>query len=114
MGVHFAKALEPGNVDLGVGVVAAHLGGDCVPLIVGIGDLHALAPRQLVQGRHGGVDVAVLDQRPHIPEEEGQQQRADMSAVHIGIGHDDDLVIPKLFNVEFVPDARAQRHDQGI
>ena len=56
----------------------------------------------------------MLDQRPHIPEEECQQQRADMGAVHIGIGHDDDLVIPELFNVEFVPDARAQRHDQGI
>ena len=71
MGVHLAQALEPGDVHLGVGVVAAKLGGNGVPLLVGVGHLHGLAPGQLVQGRHRGVDITLLDQRPHIPEEEG-------------------------------------------
>jgi hypothetical protein len=40
--------------------------------------------------------VPALDQLRHLPEEEGQQQRADMGAVHVGIGHDDDLVVAQL------------------
>ena len=34
-----------------------------------------------------------------------------MGAVHVGIGHDDDLVIAQLVQVEVVPDARAQSGD---
>ena len=67
-----------------------------VPLLLGEGKTGGLAPAQLEEGRHGGVDIAVLDEGPHEAEEEGQQQGADMGAVHIGIGHDDDLVIAEL------------------
>ena len=35
----------------------------------------------------------VVDQRLHVAEEEGQQQRADVAAVHVGVGHDDDLAV---------------------
>ena len=45
------------------------------------------------------------------PEEEGQQQGADMAAVHIGIGHDDDLAVPQLLNIELLADAAAQSRD---
>src|SRR3546814_20574393 len=41
--------------------------------------------------------------------EEGQQQRADMRAVDVGIGHYDDLVVAQLFQVEIVADAGAHR-----
>ena len=37
-----------------------------------------------------------------------------MRAVHIGIGHDDDLVIAELIDVELIADARAERNDQRI
>ena len=37
-----------------------------------------------------------------------------MGAVHIGIRHDDDLVIPQLGVVKFVADARAQRRDHRL
>ena len=37
-----------------------------------------------------------------------------MAAVDIGIGHDDDLVIPELVEVEFVADAGAERRDDGL
>ncbi len=43
-----------------------------------------------------------------IPEEEGQQQSADVGTVHIGIGHDDDLAIAQLGDVKFIADAAAQ------
>ena len=35
----------------------------------------------------------LLDELAHLAEEEGQQERPDVSAVHIGVGHDDDLVV---------------------
>ena len=37
-----------------------------------------------------------------------------MAAVHIGIRHNDDLMVAELFNVELVPDPGTQRNDQGI
>src|SRR3546814_4451081 len=47
-------------------------------------------------------------------EEEGEQQGADVAAVHIGVGHDDDLVVAQLVDVELVAaDAGAERGDQG-
>jgi hypothetical protein len=46
--------------------------------------------------------MAALDQLRHLPEEEGQQQGADMGAVHVGVGHDDDLVVAQLVGVELV------------
>ena len=49
----------------------------------------------------------------HLPVEEGQQQRADMGAVDVGVGHDDDLVVAQLVGGEFVgADAGAERGDQ--
>ena len=37
-----------------------------------------------------------------------------MAAVDIGIGHDDDLVIAQLVDVELIPDAGAERDDQRV
>ena len=37
-----------------------------------------------------------LDQLGIIAEEEGQEERADMGAVNIGIGHDDDFMVAQL------------------
>ena len=56
----------------------------------------------------------MLYERPHEAEEERQKKRSDMAAVDIGIGHDDDLVIPELVEVEFVADAGAERRDDGL
>jgi hypothetical protein len=57
--------------------------------------------------------VAALDQLRHLPVEEGQQQRADVGAVDVGVGHDDDLVVAQLVDVELVAaDAGAERRDQ--
>jgi hypothetical protein len=45
----------------------------------------------------------------HLPIEEGQQQRADVRTVDVGVGHDDDAVIAQLVDVEFVlADAAAR------
>jgi hypothetical protein len=75
--------------------------------------LLVLAQLDLVQRRLRDVDVAALHQLRHLPVEEGQQQRADVRAVHVGVGHDDDAVVAQLVDVEvFAADAGAQRGDQ--
>ena len=71
------------------------------------------AALDLVERRLGDEDVAALDQLRHLAEEEGEQQGADMGAVDIGVGHDDDLVVAQLVGVELVlADAGAERGDQ--
>ena len=72
-----------------------------------------LALLDLVQRRQADVDVAALDQLGHLAVEERQQQRTDVRAVHVGVGHQDDAVVAQLVRVVFVlADAAAQRGDQ--
>ena len=72
----------------------------------------AAAFGDLVERRLGDEQVAGADDVGHLAVEEGQQQGADMRAIDIGVGHDDDLVIAQLFEVELVADAGAHRLDQ--
>jgi hypothetical protein len=53
--------------------------------------------------------VPLVDQGPHLGEEERHQERGDMRAVHIGVGHDDDLVVAQILDVELRAHADAQR-----
>ena len=72
-----------------------------------------LAARDLIKRRFGDIEMTCVDQVRHLPEEEGQKQCADVGAVHIGVRHDDDLVIPQFRQIEFVtPDPGAQRRDE--
>ena len=66
---------------------------DAVQCVVVLDVFLALLPRHLVERRLGDVDVAGLDQLRHLPAEKREQQGADVAAIHIGIGHDDDLVV---------------------
>src|SRR5690625_7797992 len=57
--------------------------------------------------------MTALDQLPHLAEEEGEQQGANVGTVHIRIRHDDDAVVAQLFNVELrLADATAQGGDE--
>ena len=69
---------------------------------------------QLVERRLGDVDVALLDQLLHVPEEERQYQRADVGAVDVGVAGDDDLVVAGTLDVELLADARADRGDHRL
>ena len=53
--------------------------------------------------------MALLDERAHIAEEEGEHQGADVGAIHIGIGHDEHFIVAQLGDIELVPNAAAQR-----
>ena len=73
-----------------------------------------LAALHAIQRRLRDVDVAALDQLLHVAEEKREQQRADVAAVHVGVGHQDDFVIAQLAGVEIVfADAGAERGDDG-
>ena len=75
--------------------------------------IHLAAPLcDFVERRLGDVEMAILDDLGHLAVEEGEQQRADMRAVDVGVGHDHDLVIAQLFDVEFVADPGAERLNQ--
>ena len=77
-------------------------------LDVGLG----LAALDAEERRLRDVDVAVLDHFRQLAIEEREQQRPDVRSVHVGVGHDDDAVIPELGDVEiFRADAAAERRD---
>ena len=61
-----------------------------------------------VERRLGDVEVTAVDDRGHMAVEEGQEQGADVAAVHVGVGHDDDPVVAQLADIEiFRADAGA-------
>src|SRR5262249_30401154 len=74
----------------------------------------ALAALDAVERRLSDEDVAALNEFLHVAEEEGEQQGADVRAVHVGVGHQNDFVIAEFAGVEIVlSDAGAARGDDG-
>ena len=111
-----ALVLGLGEGEAGVGVVDLDLLEPAaqedlfeLALLVDVGLLVALL--EPVERRLGDVDVAGVDERRHVAEEEGEDERADVRAVDVGVGHDDDLVVARLGDVELVADARAHGAD---
>src|SRR6184192_3663620 len=66
----------------------------------------------LVEGRLCDVYKTRVDQWPHVPEEQGQQQGRDMLPVDVRVRHADDLVVSNLAQVELLGDARPDRGDE--
>jgi hypothetical protein len=72
-----------------------------------------LALLDLEQRRLRDEEMARLDHLHHVAEEEREQEGPDVRAVHVGVGHQDDLVIAQLADVELLrADAGAQRGDE--
>ena len=57
---------------------------------LGFAALHA------IERRLGDIDVAALDELLHVAEEKSEQQSADVAAVDVGVGHENDFVIAQL------------------
>ena len=102
LGVHLAEALVPLDV---VRPSAACLPACSPPAIspsrsrseyAYCGVVALLVPLDLVQRRLAPGRRARLDQRPHEAEQQRQQQRPDVLAVDVGVGHQHDLVIAQL------------------
>src|SRR5436305_6341849 len=73
-----------------------------------------LALLQREQRRLRDEDVAALDQFLHVAKEKRQQERADVAAVDVGVGHQDDFAVAHLRRSEIVlGNAGAERGDHG-
>lgn len=62
--------------------------------------MFAAAALDFVERGVGDVDVTLLNEAPHLTEEEGEKEGADVGAVDVGIGHDDDFVVAGFFDAE--------------
>ena len=69
---------------------------------------------QLVERRHRQIHMSLADELRHEAVQEGQHQRIDVRAVHIGIRHDNDLVVTQLRDVKILVDAGAEGRDHGL
>ena len=56
--------------------------------------------------------MTVLDQRRHLLIEERDQQRGDVRAVDVGVGHDDDALVAQVVVVVLGAGADAERQDE--
>ena len=68
-----------------------------------------LAAQHLIERRLRDEDLALLDQLAHMTKEEGEQQRANVRTVDIGVCHDDDAAVAQLCDVEVFTDAALKR-----
>ncbi len=88
---HLAKAFEAADFDLGIGVKLLLQQLFLVLVVARIERLAAM--RQTIKRRHRKIEMAVIDQLRHLPVEEGDEERCDMRAVDVGVGHHDHLVV---------------------
>ena len=58
---------------------------------------HLRPLREAEEGRDGKIEVALLDEFRQLAIEEGDEQRGDVGAVDVGVGHDDDLAVAQVF-----------------
>src|SRR5579883_316300 len=108
---HLAEALEAAHLDLAFGGLEHGLEYlVLVRIVAGIKRLAAL--RQAIEGRQREEKPARLDQLRHLAEKEGHQQRGDVRAVDIGVGHDDDALVAELRLVVALAAAAAERQHE--
>jgi hypothetical protein len=88
VGADLAQALEAGDLR-----ALAQLGDGALALLVAVAVEGLLLVAHAEQRRLQDVEVVVLHQVGEELEEEGHQQQADVHAVHVGIGGDDDAVV---------------------
>src|SRR5918998_918518 len=110
-GVHLPETLEAPDVRVAVGVEAPQR---LAQLRLGVHVVVLALVRDLVQRRLREVHVAALEELRHVPVQERQNQRADVAAVLVRVGHDDYLVVADVRYVEVLPDARAYGRDHRL
>src|SRR5215210_1228940 len=111
MRIHLREALEAGDTSVSVGPDTIHR---LSQLSVVLGVVFAAIVRDLVERREGDVDVAGLDQVSHVAIQKRQHQRSNMTSVHVGVGHNDDLVVPHLLEIEALPHTGPYGTYQGL
>ena len=65
-----------------------------------------------IERRSSDIEIPALYDHGEIAVEKRQDERPDVCAVHVRIGHDDDAMIPQAVCVEFVSDGGPQRDNE--
>ena len=73
---------------------------ECCLLGFRVGEIGAVFRGDLVQRRLRDIDIALVDEGGGQAVEHGQHQCADLVAVHVGIGTDDDFIEAEIVEVE--------------
>ena len=81
-------------------IIAAQLNENAIHLHVIIDIFDAFLAGDLVERRLGNINKSALHQLRHLPVKKSQQEGPDMRAIHVRIGHDDDLVVAQFLDVE--------------
>ena len=68
-------------------------------LLVGPAVLLHLAFGAEVEGRGGDVEIPLLNHLGEVAEEERHNQRVDVRAIDVGIGHDNHLLVAQLVDI---------------
>src|SRR5207245_549008 len=63
-------------------------------------------------GRLRDVHEPAIEQRPHVSEEQREEQRRDVLPIDVRIGHRDDLVVSHLLGIELLANPPADRGDE--
>ena len=110
-GIHFTETFEALHRHVGAalpGLFQLFQFGVVKDVLGGFALAHA------IKGRLGDIDIAGFDELRHIMEQKRQKQGADVSAVDVGIGHDDELVIPGLAQIKFTAVTGAHGGEHGL
>ena len=98
--VHLTQTFVTLGVKGLIVAVACHiLVDEGLALLLSIAVLRHLLIGALVEWRRGYVEVSTLDHLRHEAVEECHNERVDVRAIDVGVGHDDDLVVAKLVDV---------------
>ncbi len=106
MCVHFAQAFEPAYVDFGIG--SEFLFEKFVAMLV-VGRIDSLgAVAEAVKWGNGKIEMSVFDELGHFLIEKCDEERCDVRAIHICVGHDDDPLVSQIVVAVFRPRTDAQ------
>src|SRR5436309_335852 len=108
LGVHFPQALVPLVHDPFV----AEFLRQVFSLFLRVRVVEFLPFLDLVQGRLRDVHEAAVEERPHVSEEQREEERRDVLPVDVRVGHRDDFVISDLLEIELFADASPDRGDE--
>ena len=72
------------------------------------------AELHVIERWHGDEHVASLEELGHRPVEEREHERADVRAVHVGVGHHDHAAVPQVGDVELVAETGSDRGDHRL
>src|SRR6266542_4297258 len=109
--IHLSESLVALDVDRALAFAVAETRHVVVTLLLVVRVVLLLPLRHAIERRLRDVEVARFDQLGHLAIEESQQKRPDVRPVHVGVRHQDQLVIADVLDREILLDSGADGGD---